>query len=254
MNAIWLMYKRDLASFYRQPLFFMLAGICCLMWSPIYVYAFGIFLTQLVTQMGATGEVLSYHDRVVVEFVALVNFLLLLSTSSIAMKLISEEKKNHTMTLLFVSPIESRQIIVSKFLSGLTVAWSLVGISLLYPLTTAFLGKLYWPTLLSSYLGLLLFAAVYVSIGLFMSTLTSSLIMAFVMTLIANMSLWFLGLGSDLAPQPAVAAFFDYISFDLIFKDFSLGIIRLTSVVFLLSTIFFFLAAADRALEASRWK
>jgi ABC-2 type transport system permease protein len=254
MNSVWLLYRKDVGSFFRQPLFYMIAGLCCLMWSPIYIYAFGMFLSQTVTQMGDMGEVVGYHDRVLVEFVSLANFLLIICSSAISMKLISEEKKNNTMVLLFVSPLRSWQIVLSKYLSGLTVALCLVGISLLYPVITSVLGKIYWPSLLSSYLGLILFSAVYVAIGLFMSTMTSSLVMAFILSLVANLSLWFLGLGSDLASYPMVSQLFDYMSFDIIFKDFSLGIIRLSSIVFLLSVVSFFLVASDRALEASRWK
>lgn len=170
------------------------------------------------------------------------------------MKLITEEKKNHTMVLLFASPLRSWQIIVAKYMAGMTVAMALIGVSFLYPVFTAFLGKIYWPGLLVSYLGLILLAGVYMAIGLFMSALTSSLVMAFIMALIANLSLLFLGLGSELTTSPWAAAVFDYMNFETISKDFSMGIIRLTSVVFLLSMAGFFLYISERALEASRWK
>lgn len=255
MNMVWLLYKKDIQGFFRRPLFYLMAGLCCLLWSPIYIYAFAMFLSQMITQMGAeVGEVATYHERVVVEFVTIVHFLILLFSSSVAMKLISEEKKNHTMTLLFVSPIKSWQIILSKYLTGFTVLFCLLGISFLYPLTTSFLGKVYWASLFTSYLGLSLFAAVYIAVGLFMSTLTSSLVMAFILALIANLSLLFLGLGSEITSYEWIGHMFEYMSFETIFKDFSLGIIRLQSIVFLLSIVAFCLVIAERALEASRWK
>lgn len=131
---------------------------------------------------------------------------------------------------------------------------SLLAISFLYPLTTSFLGPIQWPSLLVSYFGLSLFVAVYIAIGLFMSTFTSSLIMAFILALIANLSLWFLGLGTEVTSYDWIRRFFEYVSFEVILKDFSLGIIRLSSVVFLMSIVGFCLVIAERALEASRWK
>lgn len=255
MSSVWLLYKKDVQSFFRRPLFYMIAGLCCLLWSPVYIYAFGTYLSQMIQQMGAqVGEVVSYHERVVVEFTVLVNFLMLLFSSSISMKLITEEKKNHTMTLLFVSPLRSWQIVIAKYLAGITVAFALIAVSFLYPLTTSLFGKIYWPGLFTSYLGLILLASVYMSIGLFMSTLTSSLVMAFIMALIANLSLLFLGLGSEISSIGWISALFDYMNFETISKDFSIGIIRLTAVVFLLSITGFFLYISERALEASRWK
>lgn len=255
MSAVWLLYKKDIQAFFRRPLFYMIAGLCCLLWSPVYIYAFGSYLSQAVTQMGAqVGEVVTYHDRVVAEFTILVNFLMLLFSSSISMKLITEEKKSHTMTLLFVSPLRSWQIVLAKYCAGMTVAVALIGVSFLYPVTTAFLGKIYWAGLFTSYLGLILLASVYIAIGLFMSTLTSSLVMAFIMALIANLSLLFLGLGSEISSSAWLGAVFDYMNFETISKDFSTGIIRSTSIVFLLSIAGFFLYISERALEASRWK
>lgn len=255
MSTLWLLYGKDIQSFFRRPLFYMIAGLCCLLWSPIYIYAFAMFLSQMITQMGpAAGEVATYHERVIVEYVAIVNFLMLLFSSSVAMKLMTEEKKNHTMVLLFASPIKSWQIVVSKYLAGITVMMCLLGVSFLYPLTTSFLGPISWPSLLTSYLGLALFSAVYIAIGLFVSSMTSSLIMAFILALIANLSLWFLGLGTEVTSYEWIGAFFEYMSFETLFKDFSIGIIRAQAIVFLLSVVCFFILLTERALEASRWK
>lgn len=170
------------------------------------------------------------------------------------MKLITEEKKNHTMTLLFVSPLRSWQIVLSKYLSGITVAFGLIFIGFLYPLTSALFGKLYWPSLLTSYFGLMMFACVYIAIGLFMSTLTSSLVMAFIMALIANLSLWFMGVGGEITSIAWLGAFFDYVNFETMFKDFSIGIVRFQALALLMSVVVFFLLLSERALEASRWK
>lgn len=254
MSLVWTIYKKDVKSFFSSPLFYAIAGLCALIWSPIYVYAFGMFLSQLATVMGAGSETISYHERVLVEFASLVNFMLLLFGSGITMKLIAEEKKNHTYELLLTSPLTSWQITLAKYFSGLTVMVALLAISLLYPISTAFLGKIYWAPVVSIYAGLFLFSAVYVALGLLGSALSSSVIMAFMISLILNLGLWFLGVGVELSSSQVMTRFFETINLEPIFKEFSMGVIRLSSVMYLLSLSILGVLFSERVIESTRWR
>jgi ABC-2 type transport system permease protein len=254
LNPIVVLLKKDLQFFFNRPLFYLVAGFCCLIWSPVYIYAFGQFLTQLVSNMGKGGEFINFHDRVIFDFVSLVNFILLLFVNGITMKLITEEKKNHTFDLLMTSPIRSWQIVVAKFSAGYIVVSLLLLLSLLYPVTTSFFGHVHWAPLLSSYLGLFLFSAVYVAIGVFASTLTESILVAFLLSLIFNLILWFVGIGADASSSEIATHFFEYINFEPIFKNFNSGVIRLSSVIYLLSVAFIAALGAERVIETSRWR
>jgi ABC-2 type transport system permease protein len=255
LNPIGVLLKKDLHVFFSRPLFYVLAGVCALLWSPIYIYSFGEFLSQLVSTMGRDGEYISFQNRVVLDFVSLVNFLLLLFVNGITMVLVTEEKKNHTFDLLMTSPIRSWQIVAAKFSAGYIVVSMLLLISLLYPVTTSFFGHIHWQPLLSSYLGLFLFSAVYVAIGVFASSVTKSLLVAFLISLILNLALWFIGgIGAQVASTDGLLHFFEYINLEPIFKNFNTGVIRLSSVVFLLSLAFFASVAAERTIETSRWR
>lgn len=254
MRAVWILYKKDLYSFFTQPVFYAVAGLCALFWSPLYVYSFEQFISQMVSVLGANGEYISYHERVVAEFVTLVNFTLLLFSNGITMKLLAEEKKNHTYELLMTSPIKSWQIILGKYLVGITVSSALIFISFLYPLSTGFLGKVQWPQLFAAYGGLILFSGVYIAVGLLGSALVSSVIMAFVLSLILNLSLMFLGVGAELSSSETMVRFFNYINWEPIFHEFSTGVIRLTSILYLVSVALIAAICAERLTESSRWK
>ncbi len=254
MNPTLMLIKRDLKSFFFSPQFYLLAFICTLMWSPIYIYSFGVFLTQIVNMLGGDGEYLTYQSRVLSEFVALINFMLLIIVNSITMRLLAEEKRNHTYELLMTSPLASWQIVLAKYVTGLIVVGALISIGFLYPATTSFLGKVEWPPILCSFVGLTLFAAVYVSVGLMVSAMTRSLLMSFLLALILNLFLWFLGAGSEVVEAPFWQQFFNHVNLDPIFKDFIQGVFRLEGMVFLLSLIVFFLVATERFMESSRWK
>lgn len=254
MSVVGVLIKRDLKSFFLSPQFYLIAFICTLLWSPIYIYSFGLFLTQLVSVMGGDGEYMTYQSRVLSEFVALINFMLLILVNSVTMRLLSEEKRNHTYPLLMTSPISSWQIVIAKYLTGLIVVSTLIGIAFLYPLTTAFLGRVEWPPVFCSFVGLIFFAAVYVSVGLMVSSITKSVLMSFILALIFNLTLWFLGSGSEIVESPFWQSFFNAINLDPIFKDFTQGVFRVQGFVFLCSLVLFFLAATERFMESSRWK
>lgn len=245
---------RDLKAFFLSPQFYLLAFICTLLWSPIYVYSFGMFLSQLVSMMGGEGEYITYQSRVLSEFVALINFMLLIIVNSVTMRLLSEEKRNHTYTLLMTSPIASWQIVLAKYITGLTVVGALIAIAFLYPATTSLLGTVEWPPIFCSFVGLLFFAGVYVAVGLMVSALTRSVLMSFILALILNLSLWFLGVGVEVFEAPFWKSLFEYINLDPIFKDFTQGVFRTQGLIFLTSLIVFFLVATERLMETSRWK
>lgn len=254
MNLVWILLKKDLQSFFSRSLFYWMAGLCALIWSPMYFGIFGVFLSQIVSVMGAQGEVLTFHDRVVVEFASLINFMMLLFANGITMKLLAEEKKNHTFELLLTSPISSWQIVLSKYLAGLCVISALLFLSALYPLTTAFLGKIQWLPLLSTYIGLFLFSALYVAVGLLGSALASSVMMAFFISLILNLSLWFLGVGAEISSDQTMIHFFESINLEPIFKDFSVGVIRLPGLIYMLSLSFVAVVFSERVTESARWR
>lgn len=254
MSTILILIKKDLQSFYSRPLFWIIAGLCALIWSPVYFTAFGLFLSQMVSVMGPQGEFLSFHDRVVSEFASLVNFMMLLFANGITMKLLAEEKKNHTFELLLTSPITSGQIVVAKYITSLIVVGSLLLLSAMYPLSTAFLGKVHFGPLLSTYLGLFLFAAVYCAVGLLGSSLSSSVMVAFLISLILNLSLWFLGVGAEISSDETLARFFTNVDLVPMFKDFSSGVIRLQAFLYLASLSLIAIIITERVVESARWK
>ena len=254
MSPVIVLVKKDLRSFFGNPLFYLIAGLCALIWSPIYIYAFGVYLTEVVSHMGQTAQDTTYHERVLIEFVYLVNFVFIVFVNGITMKLIAEERKNNTYTLLMTSPMTARQLIVAKFISGYGIMSVLLVVAFAYPLTTSFLGHMQWGPLLTSYLGLFLFSGVYISLGLLASSLCSSVIMAFLLALIFNLALWFVGVGAEMSTSDWAVSFFQYTNLEPIFKSFSLGVIRLSSVFYLVCIMIFACFCSERVLQWGRWR
>lgn len=102
----------------------------------------------------------------------------------LTMGLISKEKANGSIKLLFSSPISNAQIIMGKFISMLALGLILMGVLFVYALFGYFTIEHFdMPYFLSALLGLYLLTCAYAAIGLFMSTLTSYQVVAVVSTL-----------------------------------------------------------------------
>ena len=102
----------------------------------------------------------------------------------LTMGLISKEKANGSIKLLFSSPISNTQIILGKFQSMLVCGLLLMSALFIYALFCYFtIHEFDMPHVLSGLLGIYLLTCAYAAIGLFMSTLTSYQVVAVVSTL-----------------------------------------------------------------------
>lgn len=102
----------------------------------------------------------------------------------LTMGLISKEKANGSIKLLFSSPISNTQIILGKFQAMLVNGLLLIGVLFIIALFCHFtIEKFDMAHVLSGLLGIYLLTCAYAAIGLFMSTLTSYQVVAVVSTL-----------------------------------------------------------------------
>ena len=102
----------------------------------------------------------------------------------LTMGLISKEKANGSIKLLFSSPISNAQIIIGKFISMMILGLILIAALFMYGLFSQFtISNFDMSHYLASLLGVYLLICAYSAIGLFMSTLTSYQVVAVVSTL-----------------------------------------------------------------------
>lgn len=102
---------------------------------------------------------------------------------AITMRLVSEERRSGTIELLLTKAITDRQVIVGKFFAALALIGIVLVFTLPYPITLAFIGNLDAGEVILGYTGLVFLSAVYISIGIYASSITSNQIVAFLMTL-----------------------------------------------------------------------
>src|SRR3989339_999152 len=103
---------------------------------------------------------------------------------AITMRLFAEEKKTGTLDTLLIRPISDLQIVLAKFFAGVILVFVSLLPTIIYYFTIYKLGNpvgnLDKGGILGSYIGLFFLASVYISIGLFASSLTQNQIIAFI--------------------------------------------------------------------------
>src|SRR5690606_34940261 len=114
----------------------------------------------------------------------------------LTMRLVAEERRQNTMELLMTAPIRPIEIEMGKYLAGLATPPVVVGIVALSPFILSSSGTpnegsaIEWQTVLAGLTGLFLMGAAFMAIGLFVSSLTDSQVVAALITFFVLLLTW----------------------------------------------------------------
>ena len=234
--------KRELISYFATPVAYVFITIFLLL-SGLFTFYLGNFFEIGQASLGSFFE---WHP-----------WLYLFLVPAITMRLWSEEKKSGTIELLTTLPVSTLNIVLGKFMA----AWlfTLLALVLTFPIwiTVNYLGNPDNGVIMASYIGSFLMSGGYLSIGIFISSLTKNQVISF----IVSVTICFLFTVSGL---PIVLDFFsnwageaitDVIasfSFLANYSDISRGIIDFRTLVYFLSLIVLFLYLNVITLDNSR--
>jgi ABC-2 type transport system permease protein len=174
----------------------------------------------------------------------------------VTMRLLAEERRSGTLEMLITLPVKDSDVVLGKYLGALGLVLVLVLSTLAYPIIMFKwpwnLGPLDAGPVASGYLGMVLFSAAAVAVGLLISALTESQAVAFFITFFVLGALWLFG---DLASKAGgtLAILLNYVSFQSRLSNFWRGLVDSRDVVFFLSVTALSLMVAFRALERRKW-
>jgi len=240
MSRALLVARREMYAYLRSPLG---AGIVAgaLLLDGIYFYWNGLterlVSAQVLQQFfyGASGTTMA-------------------AAILLAMRLVAEERQTGTMTLLTTSPLRDRDIILGKFTSALGIIFFMTLLTIYMPLLILVNGKVSVGHIAVGYLGLLLLGGASVAIGLFASSVSRSQVVAAILGL-AILGPLLLLWGVARAADPPINKFLSALAIHHEnFRPFMQGILQLDAVVYYVAITYFFLLAAIKVLEARRWR
>lgn len=203
-----------------------------------YVFALNVSLTQVAT-LRHTFSTLCVLTIFVVPL--------------ITMRLISEELRTGTFEALVAHPVTDIQIVLGKFIAGVAVFAFMFTPTLLYLVILQIFGSPDWGPALAGYFGQLLLASVLTALGLLISSLTHSQVLAAMGAMVGGVIFWLAGTASytvrgSLGDALAYLAMLEH------YAVFRRGIIDSRSLVYFLATTTMLLYLAVRSIESRRWK
>ena len=250
MRNIWIIARRDLRAQFNSPVAYVVIG------GTLFLVGVLVFLIPHVGNafMGNFWEL----DRATMDqmFLYLPPLMCLFVVPAVTMRAIAAEKGSGTLELLITMPVRDSDVILGKFFACLAVVLILLAATLLYPIAMFVwpwhLGPLDWPTVWAGYLGCLLFSSAAVAVGMMLSSLTESDVIAFFMTSATLSILYAIGWMASIIPGAAGDAV-EFLSFQTRYQSFARGLIDTRAVIYFLSIATVCILVSFRSLESRKW-
>ena len=255
MRNAWIIAKRDLGSFFNSPIFYVVTTVFLIIYSFIFFNILNFFSFQSfqARQLQAMGMNLNLNEMVIEPSLQNMSVILLMIIPIITMRSFADEKKMKTFRLLLSSPVHLREIILGKFLACMIVVAVMILISSYSVGFLFLLGEPEPGPVVTGYLGVLLVAGCFVSVGIFASSLTDNQIVAAVLTFGFSLFMWVIGWGAQAAGS-TTGQVLQYLSIVDHLDRFLKGLVDTSDLVYYLSFILFSLFLCHRVLDSNRWR
>lgn len=171
----------------------------------------------------------------------------------LTMRTFSEEYKLKTDQLLLTSPVRPAGIVLGKFFSCLIVFAIALAFTLINVIVIASAGTLNIATTVGNYIALFAVASCYISIGLFISSLTENQLVSCIATLGAFLALYLIDFTYDLLNATWVKAVIYWVSIFRRYNSFSTGVFSIADLFYYISIAVVFVFLTVRVLEKKRW-
>ena len=232
MTAI---YQREMRSYLTSAVGYVFLAV----FYAIAGYYF--FATSLVSNSTDLSYVFSNLFSIVIYLVPM-----------LTMRLFSEERRQKTEQALFTAPVSFTGVVMGKFLACLTMYLLGMGVTLLYFLVMCAFQIPDVAVFCGNFLGLFLLGAALCAIGIFISSLTESQVIAAVGSLAIGLFLLFANSFTPVVSSEWIIAVMDGISFYQHYLDFTRGLFNLSDLTFFISVTALFLFLTVRHLERRR--
>src|SRR6478752_4964645 len=181
MRNVLAIAHKELRSYFASPIAYIVIGCFAALYGFFFSFILEAFIRQAM-QAGMMGgaQPLNVNQQVIRPVFQNVTVIALFLLPMVTMRTYSEEKRSGTIELLLTSPVTDVQIVI-LFLSGSPE----------------------WKPIVTAYLGFLLFGACFVSLGLFISSLSKNQIVAGTVTFAVFLFLWIISWIGSISPESA---------------------------------------------------
>ncbi len=234
MKAI---FKRELKSYFSSPIGYVcIAALACL---------YGFFYLQVM--MYGSSSYISYF---VYQSMLMFNMMII---PIITMRALTEDRKNKTDQALLTAPVNVASIVTGKFLASFMIFAIATTYSLVPAIVIEFIGDPSWGIIFGNYFATLFYGAAMIAIGIFVSSLTESQVIAAIGTFAIAILLLLMGDVAYAFTGTFLGTALEWISFTNRYTSFTQGVFSISNVVFFLSVVAIFIFLTARKIESRRW-
>ncbi|MBQ4312790.1 MAG: ABC transporter permease [Clostridia bacterium] len=236
MTAI---FKRELSAYFRSPIGYVFCAVY-------------LFFSALYFRAVLLGRQSSEFPQIYYGMLSII----LLILPVLTMRLFSEERRQKTDQILITSPVSIFSLVLGKFLSALTVYAGCTLFTLLYAVVFRIFTGVSpgWALVFGNVLGAILFGAAFIAVGMFISCLTESQVVAAIGTFFIATVFILLDVIPMLVTNEVVLSIIEWISFVGRYTPFTEGLLDFSSVIFFLSATALFIFLTMQSIERRRWE
>lgn len=236
MSNVWVLTRRELKSYFNSAVAYIIMTLFLLFAG--WFFASPLFLSNTADLRGLFSGA---------------RMLLLFFVPALSMRLLAEEKRSGTIEILSTMPLKEWQLVLGKFIPSFILISLTLILTLVHYITLTILGNPDFGAAFGGYVGMFLMSAVYLSIGLFTSSLTKNQIVAFITAFVIIFILFLLDKIVMFMPS-FIATLFEYLATDYHYENIARGVIDSRDIIYYLSLVFFFLFLTVKSLETRKWK
>ncbi len=240
---------QEFKSHFKTPMAWVLLAVLQIILGYIFltqVETFDLMQVKLASIEGAPG----LTDIIVTPLFSNAAIILLLVTPLLTMRVICEERRNKTLTLLLAAPISNMQIIIGKYLGTLTLLWLIVMLIALMPLSLLMGGELDIGKYLANVLALILLVAAFTATGIFLSTIASHPTIAAMGTFGILLILWLFNISKTISDQPNELV--EYLSLLNHYQNIQTGLINSADILYFFLLVATFIVLSISCLNKQR--
>ncbi|MEW6526008.1 MAG: ABC transporter permease subunit [Spirochaetota bacterium] len=234
MKGAKLIAKKELSGYFSTPIGYIVISVFLVIAGFLFFSTFFLY---------GQAELRAYFELLPLLFAFVI--------PAITMRLFAEERNTGSFEMLMTLPLSTIQVVAGKILAATLFASIMISPTLVYAVSVAFVGSPDIGPVIGGYLGAVLLAAAYASIGVFASSMTKNQIVAFiigfaiciVLSLITKF-LYFI--------SPKLVSLFEYISADYHFQNIARGVVDSRNIIYFASVIVISSMASIYQLEVKR--
>lgn len=249
MRNIWTIAKREYDQYFVSPLAYVVAFGILLIIGVVFAFNFYFYAQNAFQNFGSVPDFGPVSG--------VFTFLLIFAAPILTMRLIADEARMGTLELLLTAPVRDHELVIGKWLGAMFYILSLLVVTLIYPIVISrfVTPGIDWNVIMTSYLGMILLAGVFLALGTAVSALFTNQITAVFVSFSLFIVLWYLlGFPANVISGDS-ARIFEYLNLQTHFYGaLDSGIINLSDIVYCISLIALGLFAGTAAVEMRRWR